>query len=153
MTSYTIRRANSHDVIDYDIQTNQVWLNDRYFGYTYPYEEEYGATKWAVERADGYAISGFNTHIKAHNWLIKHPPLEVEIVYSPDPLEELTATCQEYGFGLDVEGNVYQGERFLGKVGYCDRWWVIRQSSQHGEAVPCDSAKDAVWSLWATEAE
>lgn len=151
MTSYTIHHDSHDDEVDYNIETNEVWLNGYYLGYTYAYDEQFGGTKWAIARADGCRLDGFNTHIKAHNWLIKNPPIEEPETDSPKT-NELTAACQKYGFGLDVEGNVYQGEEWLGQVGYDGDWWVIRQSSEHGEAIPCDSAEQAVWSLWMTEA-
>ena len=65
---------------------------------------------------------------------------------------EIAAACDEFGSYLTDDGSIYHNDAKLGQVGCSNgKWWVIRASSQHQTQLPCDSAADAVWSLWMVE--
>jgi hypothetical protein len=63
----------------------------------------------------------------------------------------IASECEKYEFEI-LDDGVYYNERKLGEVGRTSLdWWVVRESSTSKTKIPCDSAPDAVWSLWAME--
>ncbi|MDJ0734874.1 MAG: hypothetical protein QNJ47_12530 [Nostocaceae cyanobacterium] len=66
-------------------------------------------------------------------------------------IASIAIECEKFGFVLEGDGSIYHNDVKLGEVGCTEgRWWVVRASSGDLQ-VPCDSALDAVWSLWMAE--
>ncbi|MBD2168865.1 hypothetical protein H6G04_31295 [Calothrix membranacea FACHB-236] len=62
-------------------------------------------------------------------------------------MAEIFTECEKYGFEM-LEDGIYQNDIKLGKVECTDgRWWVIR-AAQENQCIPCNSAADAVQSLF-----
>jgi hypothetical protein len=74
-------------------------------------------------------------------------PVAEPVVTNNATMAEISAAADEFGLQL-LDDGIYDGDVKLGEVG-CnnDSWWVVRSASLHQQKIPCDSVKEAVWSL------
>ena len=73
-----------------------------------------------------------------------HPPVTTE----DEVMAEIANECEKFELDLYNDG-IYHNDIKLGEVGCTEgQWWVLQESSQEQEKLPCNSASDTLWSLW-----
>ncbi|BAZ40253.1 hypothetical protein NIES4101_62140 [Calothrix sp. NIES-4101] len=120
--------------------------------------DDFVTQRWVV-MVNGQEIYRSNTWAKCHSYIRWHYKQGTfpEQQQEPEPtttgneiMSQITTECEKFEFYILNDG-IYYNDTKLGEVGCSNgNWWVTRASCP-SRKVPCDSAFDAVWSLWATE--
>ncbi|AUB42013.1 hypothetical protein COO91_10793 (plasmid) [Nostoc flagelliforme CCNUN1] len=109
---------------------------------------------WIV-MVNGEEIHRANTFKRCHSYITWHYqrgtlPIQEETPVATTGNEvmcSIAAQCEQFGFEL-LDDGIYKDEQKLGSIGCTEgKWWVIRATSVHQQKVPCDSVREAVWSL------
>ncbi|SRR5579883_232607 len=149
-------------VVEISFYDHQIYAGDKLIASITHDDDDFVTQRWVVmindeeiHRADSWA--------KCHSYITWHYtqgtlPVQQQQVDTQAPattgnevMAQIAAACDEFGFELTDDG-IYHNDVKLGQVGCTDgNWWVVRASSQYQNQVPCDSASDAVWSLWMVE--
>ncbi len=112
---------------------------------------------WMV-MVNGAEIHRANSWMKCHSYIqwhyrkgtlpIQKPELDAPVTTDNEVMAQIATECEKFDFDL-YENGIYHNDVKLGEVGCTEgQWWVLQASSQQQEQVPCNSAFDAVWSLW-----
>jgi hypothetical protein len=117
--------------------------------------DDFETQRWVVyisgkEFRHGHTFAkafGIVCHHHTFNTLPKHQSEVQPTQTSNAVLAQISVAADEFGLEL-LDDGIYDGDVKLGEVGYNNgSWWVLRTSSLHQEKIPCDSVKEAMWSL------
>lgn len=120
--------------------------------------DDFVTQRWVV-MVNGQEIYRADTWAKCHSYIRWHhkqgtlpqqQPETEPTTTGNEIMSQIATECEKFEFDILNDG-IYYNDTKLGEVGCTnEHWWVIRVSCP-SRKVPCDSAFDAVWSLWATE--
>ncbi len=106
-----------------------------------------------IHRADTWAKchSYIQWHYKQGTLPVQKQDFHAPITNDNEVMAQIATECEKFDFDL-YDNGIFHKDVKLGKVGCTEgKWWVLQASSQHQEQIPCNSAFDAVWSLWMVE--
>ncbi len=148
-------------VVEINFYEHEIYALDKLVAKITYDNDDFQTQRWIV-MVNSVEVHRANTWLKCHNyitWHFSHGKLPVQeqengtaaTVY--EVMAEIVAACEEFGFDVTNDGEIYHNSVKLGWVGCTDgRWWVAQASSEHQIKVPCDSAFDGVWLLSMVEA-
>jgi hypothetical protein len=145
-----VEELTSLEISFYD---HEIYCGDKLVAAITHDDNDFVTQRWVV-MVNGSEIHRANTYQRCYSYITWHYnrgtlPVQQEAPDATDNsvMAQIANECEQ--FELDLLGDgIYHQDVKLGEVGCTQgRWWVIRASSIHQQKVPCDSARDAVWSL------
>jgi hypothetical protein len=153
--------ASESDIraVEISFYDHEIYAGDRLIASINHDSDDFVTQRWVV-MINGLEIYRSHTWAKCDSYIRWHftqgtlPAIqeEVELATSENAvMVEIASECEKYEFEI-LDDGIYYNDTKLGSVGCTlGNWWVVRESCQSKRKVPCDSAPDAVWSLWAME--
>jgi hypothetical protein len=151
--------ATNIRAVEISFYDHEVYVDDKLIARISHDDDDFVTQRWMVI-INEVEVYRANTWAKSYNYITWHYsqgtlPIqqpEVEPVTTGNEIMALIAAeCEKFEFDLHDDG-IYYNDTKLGEIGCTDgNWWVIRASCSSKTKISCDSAFDAVWSLWAVE--
>jgi hypothetical protein len=106
-----------------------------------------------IHRVDTWAKchSYIQWHYKQGTLPVQNQDFNASVTTDNEVMAQIATECEKFDFDL-YDNGIYHNDIKLGEVGCTEgQWWVLQTSSQQQERLACNSASDAVWSLWMVE--